>query len=283
MIYLVLLGALAGTVSMAAYTLMGNRANNLVHLAEPGEALQAAALDATAANEAKSRFLGRVSHDLRAPLNAVIGFAHLLANDTEDPLAPSQLKRIQYVQFSTQRLMELIDEVIEMTRGDDRDSGLQMQPILPLSLVNDAVSQVVAIAAAKGIELHTQVPAHESTLVLADRRFLLDVLVQLLTNAVIYNRPRGSVKILTVAEAEFVRLSVIDSGAGIKDADIADLFEPLSRLPEAEASGTARGLGLTIAKSLVENMGGRLEATSALGRGSTFMLVLPQFQAPTSD
>ena len=82
-------------------------------------------------------------------------------------------------------------------------------------MVNDAVSQVAAIAAAKGIELHTQVPAHESTLVLADRRFLLDVLVQLLTNAVIYNRPRGSVKILTVAEAEFVRLSVIDSGAGI--------------------------------------------------------------------
>jgi len=282
LIYMAMIVALTGIISLTAYTLMGKRAEHLASLAEVRAELELAAREATDANESKARSLGRVGHELRTPLNAIIGFADLLARDRKAPLPAAQLKRIQYVQVSGQRLLELVDEILNVTRSDERARSMELQPILPLSVVNDAITAVTDLARAKGVVIDTQVPPHESTPVLANRRYLLDVLGQLLTNAIIYNRPDGRVLIsMTSADTE-IRLSIADTGFGIKAEDISDLFEPLRQSRHNDESQAGTGLGLTIAKSLIEHMGGKIEVDSVLGHGSTFTLVLARYR-PNRD
>jgi len=281
-IYMALLVAFTGVISLTAYTLMGKREEYLANFARVRAELELAVDEATDANESKARFLGRVGHELRTPLNAILGFADLLARDRKAPLPPAQLQRIQYVQVSGKRLLELVDEILDITRSDGRSRAMELQPVLPLSVVNDAIAEVAEVARNKGVVIVAEVPPHESTLVLADRRYLLDVLGQLLTNAIIYNRPDGRVRIsLTSADTE-IRLSISDTGPGIKPEDIADLFEPLRQSRHNDESQAGTGLGLTIAKSLIEHMGGKIEVDSVLGRGSNFALVLPRYR-PNRD
>ena len=278
LIYMALVFALTATISLTAFTLMGKRAEYLASLATVRDELELAVREETDANASKAHLLGRVGHELRTPLNAIIGFADLLARDHKAPLSAAQLQRIRYVQMSGQRLLELVDEILDVTRSDARASAMALQPVLPLSVVNDALAEVAEVARAKGVVIDTALPPHESTLVLADRRYLLDVLGQLLTNAIIYNRPDGRVRIsMTSADTE-IRLNIADTGIGINSWEIAELFEPLRQTRHNDESQAGSGLGLTIAKSLIEHMGGRIEVESVLGQGSTFTLVLPRYR-----
>ena len=277
-IYFVLTGILTVTITLVAYTLMGRRAEYLAAIGQSNSHLETALADASRANEAKGKFLGRMNHELRTPLNAIIGFADLLVRDTKNPLPDVQLERIHHVQRSGRHLLTLVDEVLEITRNSASYEPIALQPVLPLAVITEVVETARELADGKLITIEVDAAPHESTLVPAHRKYLVDVLGQLITNAVIYNRTGGRVNITVEVGDTHVRINVTDTGWGIKADDIPLLFEPFTHLSQPQRLNRGAGLGLTIAKSLMEQMGGKIQVASRIDEGSTFSLVLPRLQ-----
>jgi signal transduction histidine kinase len=278
-IFVAVAAILSVMISLTAYMLMGRRAEYLTRLQEANVALEQARTDAAQADAVKQRFLGRMSHELRTPLNEIIGFAELLENDPADPLLPSQRERLKNIQLSTLRLLELVNEVLEITGSATNGQRMLIEPILPASVIQDAIGSVRPLATSKEISFTVHAPAHESTLVLADRKYLLDILEQLLSNAVLFNRQGGMV-LVTVKESEkSIVIDISDSGVGIPAGQLATVFEPFSQnANEQRQEGgltVGMGLGLALSKMLVEQMGGRISASSG-NQGSTFSIELPR-------
>ncbi|MFZ5546689.1 MAG: ATP-binding protein [Pseudomonadota bacterium] len=224
------------------------------------------------ANLAKSQFLSRVSHELRTPLNSILGFAQLMALDQEQPLPPGQRQRLAGVQRAGGHLLELIDEVLDLTRIERQDFHLPLQPVDLGEALADCLRVLQPLAAAHGVQL----PALPATpcWVQADGRALEQVLMNLLSNAIKYNRPHGTVQLRLATDATHVQLSVIDEGEGLDAAQQAQLFQPFNRLGAERRRVEGTGLGLVIARELTLAMEGRLEVHSERGRGSRFTVVL---------
>jgi PAS domain S-box-containing protein len=231
------------------------------------------------ANRAKSEFLSRMSHELRTPLNSVLGFAQLLEMDD---LSPSQEEAVAHILRAGRHLLDLIDEVLDISRIESGNLELQMEPVELRALVNDAVGLTSPLADKAGITVTVGGGLDESACVRADRQRLLQVLLNLLSNAVKYNSEGGRVRITCEAlPAGHVGVAVSDTGVGIREDDLPRLFEPFERLGAEQIGIEGAGVGLTIARSLVERMEGVLEVYSRVGEGSTFEVVLKQAQAPS--
>jgi len=244
-----------------------------------GEVLErrGAQRQADLASRAKSDFLSRMSHELRTPLNAILGFAQLL----EMELSPDgDRESVEQILRAGRHLLRLINEVLDITRIEQGRLPMSPEPVR----VGDAVRHVVdlarPLAADRRIELRVETRAVDDRYVLADTQRLQQVLLNLVSNGIKYNRENGR---LTVGGARVangrLRLTVADTGMGIPSALQARLFLPFERLaPDAGAEGT--GLGLMLSKRLVEQMGGEIGVESSEGAGSTFWVRLPEISAP---
>jgi PAS domain S-box-containing protein len=241
------------------------------------EMQQAARLAAEAANQAKNEFLSRMSHELRTPLNAVIGFAQLLELDD---LPAEQSESVGQILKGGRHLLGLIDEVLDLARIETGRLKLSPEPVVVADVFADVVELVRPLASASNVQF-VDWRAAEGLHVLTDRQRLTQILLNLVSNAVKYNRPGGTIRLACEhARAGCLRIDVIDTGPGIRADDLPLLFAPFERLGAEQRGVEGTGIGLALSRHLAEAMGGSLDVTTILGRGSTFSLVLPEAKGP---
>ena len=238
-------------------------------------ALIAARDEAEAANRAKSEFLSRMSHELRTPLNAVLGFAQLMQADAAEPPAPGQRQRLDALLRGGHHLLALINDVLDVARIDGGQLQLQLAPVDFASVLDEALALVEPAARARGVVLLAppRLPGGAGV-VLADATRLRQVLLNLLTNAIKFNRPGGDVRISLQPAGAQLRLDVSDQGAGISAEQLPRLFQAFERL-DMDGAVEGTGIGLALSRSLVTLMQGDIGVCSTPGEGSVFWLVLP--------
>jgi signal transduction histidine kinase/ActR/RegA family two-component response regulator len=232
--------------------------------------LQEANVKLRAASSAKDEFLSRMSHELRTPLNSVIGFAQLLSRDA---LTADQHENVTQILKAGQLLLDLINEVLDVSRIATGRLSLSLEPVGVTQLINDAVALVRPMATHEGLAISAE--DANGLHVLADRQRLAQVLLNLLSNAVKYNRPGGSVSVSwEKGDPGRLRIHVADTGIGISESRLARLYEPFDRLGAEQTAVEGTGLGLALSKGLVEAMGGTLSVESSERRGSAFTVEL---------
>jgi PAS domain S-box-containing protein len=232
------------------------------------------------ANRAKSEFLSRMSHELRTPLNSVLGFAQVLARKE---IPPDQRKAVDHIQKAGRHLLNLINEVLDIARIESNRQALSLEPVQARAVVAEVMNLIQPLAAERGCAIEG-CDLDESWYVQADRQRLTQVLLNLLSNAVKYNRPGGRVWLgcekMEAGGASSLRLSVSDSGLGIPQTSMGELFTPFARLGAEQTPVEGTGLGLALSLRLVQAMNGTLKARSTAGEGSTFTVELPLVDSP---
>jgi len=221
-------------------------------LASRAREAQAARLEAEMANQAKTDFLSRISHELRTPLNAILGFAQLLERDLKDP---TEKRSIELIHSSGLHLLQLVNDVLDISRIESGHLLLSLEPVDLHQSITDTIAMTQRQAQTRQIHVIYENSETATLLVDADRHRLLQVLLNLVSNAIKYNQPQGNVIISTIKESESTyRICVDDSGDGISDDLKPTLFTPFARGNNQQVEGT--GLGLAVSKSLIEAMGG---------------------------
>jgi PAS domain S-box-containing protein len=241
--------------------------------------LETARRVADQANLAKSDFLSSMSHELRSPLNAILGFAQLLESGTPPPTPTQQASLAQILQAGWY-LLALINEILDLALIESGQLSLSLEPLSLSALLLDCQAMMEAQAQAKGVVLIFP-QSEPPCFVHADRTHLKQVLVNLLSNAIKYNRVGGSVQVsFSVNPARRLRIEVQDSGEGLSPEKLAQLFQPFNRLGQETGTEQGTGIGLVVSKRLVELMGGDIGVTSTPGVGSVFWIELKAALAP---
>jgi hypothetical protein len=236
---------------------------------EAEAALQARAL-AEQANTAKTEFLSRMSHELRTPLNAVLGFAQLLTLDLSEPLSETQRGRVAHIESAGWHLLALVNDVLDLAKIESSQAQLVFSRVDVAQVVGDCISMAAPLAQAHQVTLHAAA-CRPGLQAWADATRLKQVLLNLVSNAVKYNRPEGRVDVAADALPDGrLAFSVRDTGEGLTPEQMARLFEPFNRLGRETSAIEGTGLGLALSKLLVEQMGGSLQAASTPGVGSEF-------------
>lgn len=247
-------------------------------LAEANFDLRVAMERADASSKAKSEFLSRMSHELRTPMNSVLGYAQLLTLQYADPGIQDSAGCILR---SGNHLLQMINEVLDLSRIESGELAVSQEPVDFLNVLNQAISLVQPLANNAQVEI--KVPAEEQgeLFIHADRQRLLQVLINLLGNAIKYNRRPGLVTVswLHVDEG-IVRIEFSDTGRGISESDRANLFQPFQRFGDLDVEGT--GLGLALSQRYVMLMGGALGLDASSPEGSVFYLELKEAD-PTAN
>jgi PAS domain S-box-containing protein len=245
------------------------------------EALDAARDEAVQANLAKSEFLSRMSHELRTPLNAILGFAQLLEMDD---LREAQREQVGYIVKAGRHLLSLINEVLDVSRIDAGSMTISPEPVNVDELVSGAVAMVRPLADENRVTINASFETRD-VYVEADQQRLNQVLLNLLSNAIKYNRDRGTVSVAIDVDAHGpdarVRIVVSDTGGGIPEERLGEVFAPFERLGAEAGPIEGTGLGLALSKGLVELMGGALTVWSEAGLGSTFTVELARVREKT--
>jgi PAS domain S-box-containing protein len=228
---------------------------------------------AEAANRAKTGFLARISHELRTPMNAVLGFTQLLESDPVDPPSARQRERLRLVHESGQHLLYLINDLLDFSRAESGQIALDLRALALAPLVRECVAMLEQKAAGAEVRLLPQI---DPTLrVQADAARLRQVLLNLLDNAIKYNRRGGWVKLDAQRQANTLVLRVQDSGHGIAAEELPYLFDPFWRSPSTRGALEGSGIGLAVTRTLARAMGGDIEADCRPGEGCLFQLTLP--------
>lgn len=242
--------------------------------------LEAARAVADKASLAKSDFLSHMSHELRSPLNAILGFAQLMATATPAP-SPAQTNSLQQILRAGWYLLDLIGEILDLTSIEAGQLKLTPEPVALALILKECATNVAENAGRAGIQVHfADAPAALDVLV--DHARLHQVLNHLLSNAIKYNRPGGTVQVSCSLKSEQrLRLEVRDTGYGMTTDKLAQLFLPYNRLVrETGDAEEGTGVGLALSKRLVELMGGNIDVRSVLGKGSVFWIDLPVAGTP---
>jgi PAS domain S-box-containing protein len=258
-----------------------------VRVAQRTEQLLAATQEAEKANRAKGEFLSRTSHELRTPMNAILGFGQLLAaGKTLDPQGQDSVARIL---DAGRQLLALIDEILNIADAESGTMPFSLEPLAAKPLIEETLCLVQPLATVLGIELKVIHLGAGDWKVLADHRRLKQVLVNFLSNAVQCTRPGGAVIVectrTEVAGSPMVRFGIRDGGPGFSAEKLALLFTPFEHMDAGRPRTPAadRGLGLALSRRLAEMMGGRVGLDSVLEEGSTFWVEAPLVETDASS
>jgi PAS domain S-box-containing protein len=270
---------LVGTDNTARHAAELDRERSDQVLRDKNTELEAARANADKANLAKSEFLSAMSHELRSPLNAILGFAQLIESGAPLP-TPGQKASIDQILRAGWYLLELINEVLDLSLIESGHLSLSREPVSLPDVLQDCQTLMIPLALKKDIQLHFPqllVPCFVG----ADRTRLKQVLINLLTNAVKYNRNGGRVDITcSIRPQQRLRISVQDTGEGLSAEQIEHLYQPFNRLGKEDSAEEGTGIGLVVSKRLVEHMGGAMGVVSVVGAGSLFWIELALVAAP---
>jgi PAS domain S-box-containing protein len=270
---------LIGTDNTARMVIEAERTRLDQALQDKNAELMSARIIADKANLAKSEFLSSMSHELRSPLNAILGFAQLM--DSATPPATTQQKAsIDRILHAGWYLLELINEILDLAVIESGKLTISEEPVSLAEVMFDCKSIIEPQSQKRGIKLSFpdfDVPVF----VRADRVRLKQVLINLLSNAIKYNRPGGTVVVVCDPTVKGrVRISVTDTGQGLSPDQLRQLFQPFNRLGQERSSEEGTGIGLVMSKLLVELMGGSIGVKSTVGAGSEFWYDLKASSAP---
>ncbi len=223
-------------------------------LQEKNVELENARSVAEKANLAKSNFLSSMSHELRSPLNAILGFAQLMESDTPPP-TPAQQESVAQILQAGWHLLKLINEILDLAKVESGQIPMSHEPVSLAEVISECQNMIEPQAQQRGIKLIF--PRFDSPcFAMADQTRLKQVLINLLSNAIKYNREQGTVEVkCTTLTPERIRISIKDSGAGLPPEQLAQLFQPFNRLGQEASGKEGTGIGLVVAKRLVELMG----------------------------
>ena len=231
------------------------------------------------ANRAKTDFISGMSDELRTPLNAILGFAQLVESGSPAP-TPSQKRSVDQILKAGWYLLELINEILDLALIESGKVTLSREPVSLVEVMLECRAMIEPQAHKRGIGMtfpRLETPYY----VKADRTRVKQVLINLLFNAIKYNKPGGAVTVeCTPSPPDSIRISVRDTGAGLAPEQLAQLFQPFNRLGKAAGAEEGTGIGLVVTKRLVELMGGVIGADSAAGVGSVFWIELSLTAAP---
>lgn len=247
---------------------------DITELKEAEERVIKAKEDAEKASQAKSEFLSSMSHELRTPLNAILGYSQILAMD--ESLAPVQRAHVAEITRAGDILSRLIKDCLDLARIEAGHLNLIYKTLSPCELIQRCLGMVQNLAAKRNINLVFYPGNFASITITADQTRLEQVLLNLITNAVKYNRDRGRVNIACAIEADtYFRILVQDTGKGIPVEKQSQIFQPFNRLGEENSKTEGSGVGLVITQRLVQQMGGRIDFSSQEGVGSRFWIDIP--------
>jgi PAS domain S-box-containing protein len=242
-------------------------------LKEQNVELKRARAAAEKANLAKSEFLSSMSHELRSPLNAILGFAQLISSDSPPP-TPSQTASIDQILHAGWYLLELINEILDLAQIESGKLALSLEPTSLAEVIFECQAMIEPQGQKRDIRMtfpRFDIPYFVD----ADRTRLKQVLINLLSNAIKYNQANGTVVVdCATSTPERVRVSVRDGGAGLPPDMLMQLFQPFNRLGRETSAEEGTGIGLVMSKRLVELMGGAIGAESTVGLGSVFWFEL---------
>jgi signal transduction histidine kinase len=238
---------------------------------------------ARAADRDRAAFLAAVSHELRSPLNAILGFTDILMTEVDGPLTPSAREEVEQIRGSGQHLLELISDILEFSAIESGQLKLMRGKVDLVQLANDVVREAEVTLADRPLRVtvggDAELSAH------ADARRVRQILTNLVGNAVKFTQ-RGEVDVTLGRRGNSATIAVRDTGPGISPTERAMIFEEYKQAGEERARKRGTGLGLAIARRLVLMHGGTIRVDSEIGRGSTFFVSLPLWterNAPTAD
>ena len=248
-------------------------------LQETNVEMQIAKSVAEKANLAKSDFLSGMSHELRSPLNAILGFAQLMGTASPPP-SDSQQESITQILQAGWHLLKLINEILDLAVVESGKVSLSLEPVSLSEVLSECQTMMEAQAQQRGIFM-TFPLFEQPSYVWADQTRLKQIVINLLSNAIKYNQISGQVSVdYTVLSADRIRISFKDTGAGLTSENIEQLFQPFNRLGQEAGSVSGTGIGLVVTKQLVELMGGVLGVDSMVNEGSVFWFELRSTPAP---
>ncbi len=229
---------------------------------------------AEAANRTKALMMSYVAHEIGNPLNCILGFAQLLAHDSVNLLTPVQAHRLKMIEAGCTQLSSLMQDLRDLGHFELGRLSVNCEPLDAVVTTLSALQTTSALAQQADVVLRHTIEADTDTQTLADENRLRQCLINLISNAVKYNKPDGHVDITLRNRAGLLEIAVVDTGMGMDDEQIAQLYEPFNRLGRQASGIVGSGLGLYVTRQLIEAMGGQLTVTSQAGVGSRFTILL---------
>jgi len=258
------------TIALVIFFIFWNR--RLEHeVSQRTKELTIARDEAQSANASKSKFLSRMSHELRTPMNAILGFSQVLELNKNNNLSKDNLESIGEILLAGYHLLDLINEVLDLSQVESGKLQLKLESIELTEIVGQCVTLVKSLAEKSHVKI-TYPNVSESIYIIADRIRIKQIIINLLANAIKYNKENGQVDLTYNISEEIIKLSIEDNGIGIADEYQARVFEPFDRLSAYSTDIEGTGIGLSLAKKMIELMGGKIGFTSIKDKGSIFWI-----------